>query len=225
MGTFFGPKLVTTGLVACLDAKNYKSYPESGTAWNDLANHYDGVLSDAAIGTTTKGVMTFVDASSRNIALASIPETFWQAQWTVGIWGKVNSVAGADDPFLTHGTQNTRQGLQLIVKNSLQQHNLWSNDLAGTLPIVDNTWYNFAWTYDVAPGGTKQIYLNGVFDVEETTGVYIGTGTATKLGAHVADYNSAYLDGLIAHVVIYNRVLRADEIKRNFNALRGRFGI
>jgi hypothetical protein len=32
-----GPKIVTDGLVLCLDAANSKSYPGTGTAWNDLS--------------------------------------------------------------------------------------------------------------------------------------------------------------------------------------------
>ena len=41
----YGPRLVTDGLVLCLDAGNSKSYPGSGTAWNDLSrNGNNGTL-------------------------------------------------------------------------------------------------------------------------------------------------------------------------------------
>jgi hypothetical protein len=32
-----GPRIVTDGLVCCLDAANRKSYPGSGTTWYDLS--------------------------------------------------------------------------------------------------------------------------------------------------------------------------------------------
>jgi len=39
MGFSRGPKIVTDGLVLALDAANTKSYPGSGTTWNDLSGN------------------------------------------------------------------------------------------------------------------------------------------------------------------------------------------
>ena len=38
MATNYSPKIVTEGLVLALDAANIKSYPGSGTAWNDMSS-------------------------------------------------------------------------------------------------------------------------------------------------------------------------------------------
>ena len=43
MGVNYNPKIVTDGLVLCLDAANKRSYPGSGSTWNDLSgrgNHF-----------------------------------------------------------------------------------------------------------------------------------------------------------------------------------------
>ena len=37
MGINYSPKIVTDGLVLCLDAANPLSYPGSGSTWNDLS--------------------------------------------------------------------------------------------------------------------------------------------------------------------------------------------
>ena len=37
MGTFYNPKIITDGLLLCLDAANTKSYSGSGTTWTDLS--------------------------------------------------------------------------------------------------------------------------------------------------------------------------------------------
>ena len=37
MGIAYNPRVVTDGLVLCLDAGNVKSYPGSGTTWTDLS--------------------------------------------------------------------------------------------------------------------------------------------------------------------------------------------
>ncbi len=44
MGFHRGPKVVTNGLVLALDAANVKSYPGSGTVWNDLGSIPNAVL-------------------------------------------------------------------------------------------------------------------------------------------------------------------------------------
>jgi hypothetical protein len=42
---FTGPNIVTDGLVLYLDAANQKSYPGTGTTWNDLSgNGNNGTL-------------------------------------------------------------------------------------------------------------------------------------------------------------------------------------
>ena len=37
MSIFAGPKIIENGLVFLLDAANGKSYPGTGTTWNDLS--------------------------------------------------------------------------------------------------------------------------------------------------------------------------------------------
>ena len=45
MGVAYNSKIVTDGLVLCLDAGNSKSYPGSGTTWTDLSgNGNNGTL-------------------------------------------------------------------------------------------------------------------------------------------------------------------------------------
>ena len=45
----------------------------------------------------------------------------------------------------------------------------------------------------------------------------------SRIGASARGAN--YLNGDIAKAFIYSRALTASEVKQNFNALRGRFGI
>jgi hypothetical protein len=55
-----GPKIVTDGLVLCLDAANRKSYPGTGTAWNDLSGNGNN-------GTLVNGP-TFSSANGGNLS-------------------------------------------------------------------------------------------------------------------------------------------------------------
>ena len=44
MGLSHSPRIVTDGLVLCLDAANVRSYPKSGTTWSDLMANYSGTF-------------------------------------------------------------------------------------------------------------------------------------------------------------------------------------
>lgn len=83
-----------------------------------------------------------------------------------------------------------------------------------------NEWCNIVVTLD---DSQTQCYLNGKF---------FGNSTSEVLGAHTTtdliigkDHTTNYGSGNLPVVNIYNRVLTADEVKQNFNALRSRFNI
>ena len=58
MGISRGPKIVSSGLVLCLDAANKVSYPGSGTVWRDLSgNNNTGTLTN---GPTFNAVNTLL---------------------------------------------------------------------------------------------------------------------------------------------------------------------
>jgi hypothetical protein len=85
-----------------------------------------------------------------------------------------------------------------------------------------NTWYHIVATYD---GTSAKIYVNGVLDETHNTTITPGTFTpgATMIGYQ--NYSNRYFNGDIAAVATYNRALSAEEIKSNFNAIKGRFNI
>ena len=74
-----------------------------------------------------------------------------------------------------------------------------------------------------------QVYKNGAF--VNSRAITIGTHVFTNpnlvsIGGNRATGNSSdYLKGRISSVKVYNRALTATEIRQNFEALRGRYGI
>jgi hypothetical protein len=73
-------------------------------------------------------------------------------------------------------------------------------------------------------GSTVKIYLNGseVFS-ENASGNITTTASNVNIGGEPTQ--SFFFNGRIAIAQIYNKALTAVEIKQNFNATRGRFGI
>ena len=75
-------------------------------------------------------------------------------------------------------------------------------------------------------GTTHTIYLNGSTNSLSKTGSSTALSTAEMaIGAYSGTYNSQRFTGEIPVTKIYNRALTADEVTRNFNAIKSRFNI
>jgi len=69
----YGPRIVTDGLVLCLDAADRNSFPGSGTTWKDLNNSYNANLvnsksSSANISSNSSNDLYIGNNSSANDA-------------------------------------------------------------------------------------------------------------------------------------------------------------
>lgn len=83
-----------------------------------------------------------------------------------------------------------------------------------------------AWSHVVATyaSGSKKIYVNGVEVASDTS---TGTLATNNTGMFIGEYGSGgyRYNGSIGSVRVYNRALTQEEIIRNYNAQRGRYGI
>ena len=90
--------------------------------------------------------------------------------------------------------------------------------------ISVNTWYNIVGIYD----GDVKIYVNGVLGATSVTAPSLNsTSRDLIIGGRGVNGGivTRFIDGKISNVKIYNRALTSQEVKDNYNALKGRFGI
>ena len=67
-----GPKIVTDGLVLCLDAAIGKSYPGSGTTWYDLSgNGNNGTIVNATFNSSNNGTI-YLDGTDDYVNFGNI---------------------------------------------------------------------------------------------------------------------------------------------------------
>ena len=219
---FTGPDIVTDGLVLALDAANVKSYPRSGTAWNDLAGSNNGTLTGGPTFNSDNGGSIVFDGTNDFIAITDLlaSESIGAGtQLTISLWLNCDQYADRM-PFSTGQTGNDR--IYYWTQNSVNTWrvgNYTSTTGHGALPPV-GTWFNTTLVID----GTNVIgYLNGV---EDYTGSYTSFTTAdyATFGKH-GTRNEYYFDGKIAVAKIYNQVLTATEVLQNYNAQKTRFGL
>jgi hypothetical protein len=219
MGVNYNPKIVTDGLVLCLDAANRKSYPGSGTTWFDLSgNGNNGALENSPVH-TMNSFFTFNGSNQRvncgnanmlNITVGSISAWFAADANNTGYNGII-------------AKQNA---WGVFVKDSVLVTYDWGNSIERTtgLTVGNNLWNHVVMTFTETvgiPSNNAIIYLNGVPILtttikhkDHTRTLYVGEANASQ-----------YFGGKIASAFIYNKVLSATEIQQNFNATRGRYGI
>jgi hypothetical protein len=88
--------------------------------------------------------------------------------------------------------------------------------------INTNVWYHVACTID-----TRDVrgYVNGNLDGTSVPAFNVAPwGGASSIGKR-GNLSQRYFNGSIPYLCVYDRILTAAEIKQNFNATRGRFGI
>jgi hypothetical protein len=86
--------------------------------------------------------------------------------------------------------------------------------------VTLNNWHHIVATFD---GYNLILYRNGVAvgSVVQSTGI-TNTTAVVKIGVLSG---TQYFNGRISATRIYNVALTADNVKQNFNAIRGRYGI
>jgi hypothetical protein len=222
-----GPKVVTDGLVLCLDAGNSKSYPGSGTTWTDLSgNGNNGTLTNGPTYSSSNGGSLVFDGTDDFIDFTSDSNLFPTSGLTISSWFKT-TVA---DRWVVNRTSSPSgiypsDGYYLI------------GEIAGTMlfgvnaigvstpsVITTGTWINMVGTW--TPSTSILLYQNGIQVASNTTSIpasIINPSVVIEIGRRPGGPD--YWDGNLAQVSIYNRALTASEVSQNYNALRGRFGV
>ena len=222
------PQVILDGLVLSLDAANARSYPGTGTSWNDLSlNKNNATLVGPTYQTTDSGRFNFDGNNDyvNNLGTA-LSDSFWQANWTASFWVRFDTISTTtlesnDKVILEHGSASS--GLKIYNRNSKFRGSASSFNLSSNSSISASTWYNLVMTLDNS-SLEFEIYLNGIFDRSASTPTaYAGTDTDTQIGDGI--HPGLPFDGQMGKCDFYDRILTAAEIKQNYDAHRGRYGI
>jgi len=222
----YSPKIVTNGLVLCLDASNVKSYVSGSTSWNDLTSNQNiGVLTNGPTFNSSNGGSIVFDGSNDYVKLPN-SSIFQLSNFTFNAWVKTSLTN--TNQFIIDCSSNFSAGygysLRITSGNKIR---FWSYDatyyLDSITTVSTNTWYNITSTYDNT-SGVQKIYINGILDLSNTAaGFAISTISYLQIGS--AQIFGMYLGGNISYIQFYNRALSSTEILQNYNATKTRFGL
>ena len=217
-----GPKIVTNGLVLCLDAGNNKSYPSSGTAWNDLSgNNNNGTLVNGPTFNSANGGSIVFDGSNDAISLSNITPT---SGASFSAWININgsnsnygaifanwSDVGGGTAYWIGTLNNQSTTIQLFFNGSL------ISDIT-SLPL--NTWMLLTISHT---GSICKGYINAIERFSLSSTLTTSTNN-TSIGYDITRTNYPF-KGNITQVSIYNRALSASEVLQNYNATKARFDL
>jgi hypothetical protein len=225
---------VKKGLVLNLDAGTTLSYSGVGTqsAWIDISP----TKTTASLASTTTSYPTYstdnfgnftLNGSSHYVQVNSsvLPIT---TSFTISVIFKFTSPTGTKYIFDNRDSGN--DGFSLKISNQSLTCDL--NSISTTIGISNNLntgqIYFIDFVVDGSGGRTKiNSYLNGTFNDGPSTSptLSFNTTVSPRIGATSYSPITNFFGGTIYSVKLYNRALTSDEIKQNFNILKGIYNL
>ena len=222
MGLTHSPKIVTDGLVLCLDAANNRSYPKSGTTWSDLAESNNGTLINGPTFDAGNGGGIVFDGTDDRVDVSNLSASMFSTGATVfaflklanatpsntnqsGIWG-FGSGARSHYPY-TNGyaymnTFRTSRVGPITLSSSIDRAKPHSLCITSKNSDRWKMYQNTDLVSDQAADSSVNLPCN-------------------DFGKSCTD--ARYLEGAFYSFLMYNRALSADEVLQNYLATKGRY--
>lgn len=219
MALVHSPKIVTDNLIFCLDAANLKSYGGSGTTVTDLSSSGNNATLDGA--THISGTPDYFEFGGDDDHIDLSSGMFnCNSNFTFSCW--VNS--DANDNFNRTIISSPSSGalqIRLETGDEVQIVDSYVTNV-GTFSgftASSSTWYNIVVARN---SNTYSLYVDGKYISNFTSSNTYSTNP-NRIGINQDD--SEDWDGKISFISCYDIVLTAAEIKQNYNAHKGRFGL
>lgn len=234
MSYYNGPKIVTEGLVLYLDAGNSKSYPGTGTTWNDLSrNNNNGTLTNGPTYSGSGGGSIVFDGSNDYVDTNNYFNNLFTGtqSFSISCWLNPSSTQlQFADIWGNHGGSTGSENRGIV----LQQNSNVTNQYY--FAYGDNTTFRISSTFNLTANIYSQvtltknathtsIYVNGTRLVYSnlTQSIFPTTSLTFRIG--IGYRITRYWKGNIGNFSIYSKELDSVEIQQNYNALKGRFNL
>ena len=233
MATEYNPKIVTDNLVLCLDAGNTKSYPGSGTTWNDLSGqNNDMTLTSAPSHTSGSGGYFQFDGVNDTASVSLSDFNSGHNPISIEMWVNIDDTdtdyrhifgtreTGNDCGFYTlllNGANSTKMEARLTTASG-------NTDIVYNLGSNWNSWRQIVFTYDTSDDRTR-LYINGSLVATSSTTNTGSFGTANPFTVARTSNNDFQTQMKGSKFLIYTKALSSSEIEQNYNANKGRFGL
>ncbi len=180
---------------------------------------------DPVIRSVPNNLVTYLDfeeGDDNYIEINSLADDLQDQDRSIFMWLNKESTIGSGDFNEVLVFQNTDvDQMSRFYLRSTEKLALWDgvNDrLNSSTELNSGTWYFVGYTYDHASGEAK-LYVNGVAEDSGILDMPLGEGWFTSLGMKYNDNGPEdHLDGQLAEISIWNKVLSESEINDLMNA-------
>jgi hypothetical protein len=145
---------------------------------------------------------------------------------TIISWVKLSTSAGGD--YVVYGLDaNGSDNWFGVNANKVNLFATQFSDVnnftvSGTTDLNTTNFYQICGIID---GQTARVFLNGKLENSVTQAFTIGAWNTAPTISRRGSLTQRYFPGIISSVSVYNRALSEDEVQKNFNAIRGIYGL
>lgn len=225
MATSGGPNIITDKLILAIDGANQKSYPGTGTTWDDLSGNGNNItLINGPTFNTDNGGNILFDGVNDRMSLTNSITLSQTSDWTLQTWVKsnqtlaktaylllLNSDIGGGANFFLFEWNN-----RVLARNSSGTAFAFQTGWTPGLPLNNST---FLLTI-IGRNGFLEVYSN----VTKTTVNAVLSGDLV-FNSIMNGNNNYQPGGNLYTFNYYNRALTSEEIQQNYNATKSRFGL
>jgi hypothetical protein len=229
----YSPKIVTDGLVLCLDAANTRSYVSGSTAWNDLSRGgNNGTLINGPTFNTGSGGNIVFDGVDDYVNLSNFTINI-SLPFTISFWSFLTTPISLYPEVITLKTNSTRP-FEIAFSNEVSYRGITygspitvqrKNDIL--LSNYINKWTQVVLSYqggDPNNSSNFTLYDMGVISPTTDSSPYGNiANNSTLCGSTGAGIH--WFKGNLSQTSVYNRALSAQEVLQNYNATKGRYGL
>ncbi len=223
MSVHYNSKIVSEGLVLCLDAGNAKSYPGSGTTWTDLSsNRKIGTLTNGPTYNSSNGGSIFFDGSNDYVNVSDFNVNHGTGNFSYSCWAYLLAKP-AVGTFFENGVYTSG----ILIRYETNGVRIWAMNTQYSVFNFDpslSTWNHLTFVRD---GNNMLFYLNGKFSQTMSFGTNVNVNPSPAhlfIGTSQHSTNQCF-NGRLNLVMVYTAALTASQVLQNFNAHRGRFGL
>jgi hypothetical protein len=238
-------KIVTNGLVLCLDAADKKGYPGAGTVWTDRSGNgnHGTLVGDVGYNNSNSGGLVFDGINDR--------VSFVNGTTLISTNLTIETIISVPNPLFNQGgyyfggiiglcsdswyyRECSVQIAHADIATNPSTFDAFVAFLQDRSPYLSSSISFGTFPFSLTPihlsytqfGNNATTYVNGnLVQASSITKYTRPIDINLEMGWVNNTPNYGFYRGNIFSTKIYNRELTAQEVKQNFNATRGRFGI
>lgn len=223
MGSGVGPKIQGfDSLSVKVDAGNTISSSQSGPSVFDIISKAAQTVTTVTYS-SSGSVKYFVFAGSGNITGSNNVAISGANSRTISCW--VYFTSKTTQSIMCIGVNGAGTGWGIETSSTVFTLSKGNSGTVTSITYNTGQWYNIVYTGEnlTANSLTIKLYVNGNLEYTGTDTSINTTNSTLKLGTNNA--GTLFFNGRISSASVYKKVLSANEIKKNYNSLKSKFGL